>query len=275
MRKNVLTEDFVFETMQKNLSNENYAKLSKAILSFGFSRAEPDEGELDEGLRVAYDIITYLMARSQEVYDIKLANAKKGGRPKTNKTETEGEPTQNQDITETKPNDNQNETEIKPNDNQNITKDKPKRNLAKTKTEPNKTKTEPNPNPIETEIEYTYVNNNKNNIFFLSDYAGQKPKEYSPELRKKFLGENYEYHKGDEFGLSMLVIVDTLLEIQEFAQLNGEIKFNTRSYSATEIENLLNKFGKRVVDNLTFKIAKDKSIENIPAYVLGTLLQFN
>lgn len=257
MRKNVLTEDFVFETMQKNLSNENYAKLSKAILSFGFSRAEPDEGELDEGLRVAYDIITYLMARSQEVYDIKLANAKKGGRPKTNKTETEGEPTQNQDITETKPSNNQNETEIKPNENQNITK------------------AEPNPNPIETEIEYTYVNNNKNNIFFLSDYAGQKPKEYSPELRKKFLGENYEYHKGDEFGLSMLVIVDTLLEIQEFAQLNGEIKFNTRNYSATEIENLLNKFGKRVVDNLTFKIAKDKSIDNIPAYVLGTLLQFN
>ena len=261
LRNNVLIDKEYYQEMQ-SLSPEEQGKVYKAIIDFGIARIEP---QLDGALLAVYRGIINRIIKAQEKYDRCIKNGKLGGRKKAIE-----EPSENQDHNQEQ---NQN---INQESNQDINQE------ANQEPNPNVTQPEPKPNPdqrnIETETEkenVSFPSVNKNNIFYLPTTEGVRPKEYSDNQRKRYLSPSYEYHEQDKYGEMFLLIADTLLEIQEYATEQGQIKFNGNVYTAEQVSKKLEKNGKKLVDGLAHKLINDTTIKNKPLYILGSLLSGN
>ena len=266
MRDNVLIDSDCYMALI-NLSDADLGKVVRAILKYGFERQETEN--LDSTLFALYKFATLKMSKSQKRYDASVVNGKKGGAPKGNNN------AQKNNLKTTSKN-------LKTTSNfSGTTSNSQKTTSNFLKTTQNNLK-QPKNNPIETEIEietetekenasFPYDNKNKN-IFYHSTSAGKRPKEWSSADRERFLSPSYEYHSGDAFGTAMLEIADTLLEIEEYAQLQGTIKYQSKAYTASQIEDFLAKKGRVLVDELAYKIANDTTIKNKAQYILGSLL---
>lgn len=266
MRDNVLIDSDCYMALI-NLSDADLGKVVRAILKYGFERQETEN--LDSTLFALYKFATLKMSKSQKRYDASVVNGKKGGAPKGNNN------AQKNNLKTTSKN-------LKTTSNfSGTTSNSQKTTSNFLKTTQNNLK-QPKNNPIETEIEietetekenasFPYDNKNKN-IFYLSDCADQRPKEYPAERRKRYMVDSYEYHKNDDFGQAILLIVDTLLEIEEWNGEQQQIKFNGNTYAREVVADLLATNGKKLVSELAYKIAKDTTIKNKPLYILGSLL---
>ncbi len=157
------------------------------------------------------------------------------------------------------PKNNPNSTQKQPKNNPKTIQKQSKNNQLKLKSE------------LKTETEIP--NDKKNNIFYLTDCAGVRAKEYDSSARLEFLTPYYDYHKGTVWGDAVLEIIDTLLEFREFAHECGEVKYNSKTYSASEIDEILKKHGKYVVDALPKKLVWDDTIRNRTTYIISVLFE--
>ena len=259
-RPNILIDEDCYFSI-KNLNKEDFYDLFMAVLEFGFERKEPKN--LSGALEATYLLITKKMVRAQNRYDTCVKNGSKGGAPSGNqnaKKESETKTTRIQP--EFNQSNNQNSTKIQPENNQ-----KDNQKTTKTITKPS----------IETEIESeseTEIPNDKinKNIFSLPCSDGARANQHTANQREPYLPESYQYHENDEFGKSILEIVDTLLDANDFAKYNGTITYNSTTYSAEQINLLVNQYGKELADSLAYKLSKDKSINNKSTYILGCLI---
>ena len=259
------------------LPDDQQLQLYKAIAHYALQGEEPSN--LTGFAKACFPLIKPNIDSDSRRYDANVRNGSMGGRPNETKTENNPTITQPDPKLETQKNpsitqNNPTESEIKPNKNPNITQGitetKPKHNPHQ---KPNK-KADNGIRITDTEKENESFpsDNKKNNIFFLSDCTGVRPKEYSSNQRELYLTPAYPYHVGDDFGVAELEIVDTLLEIQEYAQQQGLIKYQAKTYTAEQINQILANKGKQLVGELIYKIAKDTTIKNKALYILGSLL---
>lgn len=247
-RPNILIDEDCYLSI-KNLSKDDFYNLFMAVLAFGFERKEPTE--LSGALEASYLLITKKMLRAQNRYDACVSNGRKGGAPTGNSNAKKKQPEYNQTTTKIQPKNNQKH-------NQKTTKGTTKPSIE--------TETE-----SETESE-TPNDNKTKNIFSLNNCEGVRAREYAMNTRSPLLPEVYYYHEKDIFGLAMLEITDTLLEAIEFANSKGSIKYNSDTYTADEFADIVQKFGKKLIQSIAFKIANDETIKNKPTYILGCLL---
>lgn len=259
-RPNILIDEDCYLSI-KNLNKEDFYDLFMAVLEFGFERKEPKN--LSGALEATYLLITKKMLRAQNRYDTCVKNGSKGGAPSGNqnaKKESETKTTRIQP--EFNQSNNQNSTKIQPKNNQ-----KDNQKTTKTITKPS----------IETEIESeseTEIPNDKinKNIFSLPSCQGERANEHPMSERLPFLTEDYEYHKNDEFGNSILEIIDTLLDAEQYAKENGSIKYKSKTYSYADFKQILQNYGQELIKTITYKITKDTEIKNKPTYILGCLI---
>ena len=247
LRNNVLIDASYYEDMQ-SLTDDEQGKLYKALIDYGFTRKEPEN--LNGSLLTIFKVLARRIEGAQNKYDASIRNGKLGGRPKK--------------ITKTTKNENPRKTSDKTS------------NRTSTKTSDiNQCKNQWE-NQTETEKEnVSFPSVNKNNIFYLPTTEGVRAKEYPDIQRKCYLSPSYEYHEQDKYGEMFLLISDTLLEIQEYATVQGQIKFNGNVYTAEQVNKRLTKNGKKLVDGLAHKLIHDKTIKNKPLYILGSLLSGN
>lgn len=263
-RPNILIDEDCYLSI-KNLNQEDFYNLFMAVLEFGFERKEPKN--LTGALEATYLLITKKMVRAQNRYDTCVKNGSKGGAPSGNKNaKKSSEEENNQNLTKIQPEFNQK-------DNQNLTKKQPKAQPKNNQETTLKT-TKPS---IETEIESeseTEIPNDKinKNIFSLPSCQGERANEHPMSERLPFLTEDYEYHKNDEFGNSILEIIDTLLDAEQYAKENGSIKYKSKTYSYADFKQILQNYGQELIKTITYKITKDTEIKNKPTYILGCLI---
>lgn len=254
MRENVLFDSDCYRALSSLNNDEAFGKVTRAILEYGFERKEP--ANLSEELNAIYVLATLKMDKAQRRYDSCVANGKLGGAPRGNSNASK--------KTKEQPENNQN-------DNQKSTKNQPENNQSDNQ---KTTKGTTRPSISSTTIVVSEITNDKesNNIFSLADCAGIRPKCYSFDLRQKLLPPAYEYHSSDEFGLLMLEIADTLLELLEYLRENKTIKFNSKTYTLAHIEELISQKGVSLVERLAVKIKNDDTIKNRPLYILQCLV---
>ena len=252
------------------LPDDQQLQLYKAIAHYALQGEEPTN--LTGIAKACFPLIKPNIDSDNRRYDANTRNGSMGGRP--NETKTENNPR------ETHP-----EPKLETQKNPSITQNNPsitQNNPSESEIKPNRNPKKPKHNPpidngiritdTEKENESFPPDNKKNNIFFLSDCAGVRAKEYPDNQRELYLTPAYEYHVGDEFGTAELEIVDTLLEIQEYAQIQGQIKHKAKTYTAEQINQILADKGKKLVAELVYKIAKDNTIKNKTLYILSSLL---
>ena len=279
MRENVVIYDDCYQSLE-TLTDEQYGKVFRAVLKYGFEKIETTD--LDPILNVIYTLIILKMQRSQNKYDACVKNGARGGAPTGNSNASKKTTKKQPEIPENQPKEKikqpkNNQNEIKNNQNEiknNQNEIKNNQKILKNNQDPQKK--QPPETEIETETEKenaSFPSDNKiKNIFFLSSSAGQKPKAHTQLERKSLLSENYDYHKHDKFGKAMIEIADILLDLQEYAKMQGEITHNGFIYKAQEVATLIAQKGKQVVDTVSQKIAINDIIENHATYTASILL---